>query len=98
MYKRQTYRLTVGGSPFTVAKDGLYYVAFNKADNQLTVIPTDFGIIGDATPQQWNDETAMAGALNEAQATVEYTIKDVTLDKKEMKFLQELLTKDEENA
>lgn len=81
-----TYRLTVGGSPFTVAKDGLYYVAFNKADNQLTVIPTDFGIIGDATPQQWNDETAMAGALNEAQATVEYTIKDVTLDKKEMKF------------
>ena len=70
-----TYRLTVGGSPFTVAKDGLYYVAFNKADNQLTVIPTDFGIIGDATPQQWNDETAMAGALNEAQATVEYTIK-----------------------
>lgn len=81
-----TYRLTVGGSPFTVAKDGLYYVVFNKADNQLTVIPTDFGIIGDATPQQWNDETAMAGALNEAQATVEYTIKDVTLDKKEMKF------------
>ena len=51
VYNQYLYCLlytSVGGSPFTVAKDGLYYVAFNKADNQLTVIPTDFGIIGDA--------------------------------------------------
>lgn len=82
----ETVALAAGGTPFTVAEDGLYYVAMNKADNQLTIIPATFGIIGDATPLQWNGETAMQASYNETQATVEYTISDVTLDKKEMKF------------
>ena len=80
----ETVALAAGGTPFTVAEDGLYYVAMNKADNQLTIIPATFGIIGDATPLQWNGETAMQASYNETQATVEYTISDVTLDKKEM--------------
>lgn len=82
----ETVALATGGTPFTVAKDGLYYVAMNKADNQLTLIPATFGIIGDATPLQWNGETAMQASYNETQLTVEFTISDVTLDKKEMKF------------
>lgn len=82
----ETVALATGGAAFTVAKDGLYYVAMNKADNQLTIIPATFGIIGDATPLQWNGETAMQASYNETQSTVEFTINDVTLDKKEMKF------------
>ena len=42
----ETVALAAGGTPFTVAEDGLYYVAMNKADNQLTIIPATFGIIG----------------------------------------------------
>lgn len=82
----ETVALVAGGTPFAVANDGLYYIAMNKADNQLTVIPATFGIIGDATPLQWNGETAMQASYNDAQAVVEYTISGVTLDKKEMKF------------
>ena len=58
----------------------MYYVAMNKADNQLTIIPAKFGIIGDATPLQWNGETAMQASYNETQAAVEYSISDVILD------------------
>lgn len=45
----ETVTLAAGGTPFTVVED-LYYVAMNKTDNQLTIIPAKFGIIGDATP------------------------------------------------
>ena len=82
----ETVTLAAGGTPFTVVEDGLYYVAMNKTDNQLTIIPAMFGIIGDATPLQWNGETAMQASYNETQAAVEYSISDVILDKKEMKF------------
>ena len=61
----ETVALAAGGTPFTVAEDGLYYVAMNKADNQLTIIPATFGIIGDATPLQWNGETAMQASYND---------------------------------
>lgn len=77
----ETVTLAAGGTPFTVVEDGLYYVAMNKADNQLTIIPAKFGIIGDATPLQWNGETAMQASYNETQAAVEYSISDVILDK-----------------
>lgn len=82
----ETVTLAASGTPFTVVEDGLYYVAMNKTDNQLTIIPAKFGIIGDATPLQWNGETAMQASYNETQAAVEYSISDVILDKKEMKF------------
>ena len=35
----ETVTLAAGGTPFTVVEDGLYYVAMNKTDNQLTIIP-----------------------------------------------------------
>lgn len=82
----ETVEMTTGGSGFTVANDGLYYIVCNKADKQLSILPAEFGIIGDATPKLWNDETAMNGTLDEEHSIIEYVIKDVTLDKKEMKF------------
>ena len=68
----ETVTLAAGGTPFTVVEDGLYYVAMNKTDNQLTIIPAKFGIIGDATPLQWNGETAMQASYNETQAAVDF--------------------------
>lgn len=51
--------------------DGLYYVALNYADNQLTVIPAAFGVIGDATPGAWSTETITEVSYDQNQATVE---------------------------
>lgn len=81
-----TLSAVADGKGFSVTDEGLYYIAFNRTDKQVNIIPADFGIIGDATPKQWSDETAMNGKLDEEHAAVEYVIKDVTLEKKELKF------------
>lgn len=83
----ETVALSANGEAFKVATDGLYYIAMSMVDKQLTIIPAGFGIIGDATPLQWNGETSMgAASYDEAQASVVFNLEGVTLDKKEMKF------------
>lgn len=82
-----TSAMVAEAAGFSVDEDGLYYVAYNKKDKQLSIIPVKFGIIGDATPGKWSDETPMTGvSYDAAQAVVEFSLKDVVLDKKEMKF------------
>ncbi len=82
----ETVDLQADASGFTVSEDGLYYVAMNNADNQLTIVPAKFGVIGDATPGGWDSETVMTQNFNEEQAIVEMTLKDAVLDKKQIKF------------
>ena len=85
--KYDTYDLAAGGSAFTVSKAGLYNLILNNADNQLTIVEADFGIIGDATPGAWNDETKFTSTVyDEKYATVEMSMTGVTLNNKEIKF------------
>ena len=82
----ETVKMAAGGS-FQVAADGLYYVALNKADQEVTIIPVNFGIIGDATEQAWNGETSMGTASYDGtRFTVTFNMEGATLDKKQMKF------------
>lgn len=82
----ETVSLEANGSAFSVTADGLYYVVLNNADNQVTVIPAQFGIIGDATSGGWDSETVMTQSFDENQALVEMVLKNAPLDKKSMKF------------
>lgn len=83
----ETTNLAAGAEGYSVDQDGLYYVVLNNADKQLTLIPAAFGIIGDATPGSWSTETILNEvAFNQNQATVELTLQNVALDKKQIKF------------
>lgn len=82
----ETVSLQADATGFTVSEEGLYHIVYNNADNQLTIVPAKFGIIGDATPGAWDSETVMAQSINKEQAIVEMTLKDVSLDKKQLKF------------
>lgn len=82
----ETVGLQADGPAFTVANDGLYYVITNNADNQITIIPAKFGIIGDATAGGWGTETIMSQLFDESQALVELKLVNTELDKKSMKF------------
>lgn len=84
--KYVTYNLVKDAS-FTIEKAGLYKIVLNKKDNQLTLIPIELGIIGDATPGSWGAETSMGEAVyNEGTSTVTFTLANVALDKKQIKF------------
>lgn len=82
----ETVTLQADGPAFTVTSDGLYYVVTNNTDNQVTIIPAQFGIIGDATKDGWNSETVMSQSFDENQAIVEMKLTNTELDKKSMKF------------
>lgn len=83
----ETYSLSEGAEEFKVANDGIYYLAMNKADNQLTIVPIEMGIIGDATAGAWSSETPMGKAtFDESQFTAQFTMENATLEKKSMKF------------
>jgi hypothetical protein len=82
----ETVSLQADGPAFTVASDGLYYVVTNNADSQVTIIPAQFGIIGDATKGGWDSETVMSQSFDENQALVELKLTNTELDKKSMKF------------
>lgn len=82
-----TTNMSANADGYSVEKDGLYYVVLNNAENQLTVIPAEFGIIGDATPGSWGSHTLLNEvSFNQNQASVELTLKGVSLDKKQIKF------------
>lgn len=83
----ETFALAEGGTPFTVAKDGLYFVVLNNADNQVSIIDAAYGIIGDATPGAWNDETKFTDvSYDEKFSTVNLALSGVYLNNKGMKF------------
>jgi hypothetical protein len=82
----ETVSLQADGPAFTVANDGLYHVVTNNTDNQITIIPAQFGIIGDATKGGWDSETVMLQSFDENQALVEMKLTNTELDKKSMKF------------
>lgn len=82
-----TYNLVADASAFTVDKDGFYTLILNNADNQVTIVEADFGIIGDATPGAWSDETKFTTTkFDEKYSTVEMSMEGVVLNNKEIKF------------
>lgn len=51
--------LTNPGNNINVAADGYYRIRANLNDMTYSLLKTDWGVIGDATPNGWNDETAL---------------------------------------
>lgn len=83
----ETNKLLETGTAFSVSNDGLYMVVVNNKDNQVSIVPVAFGIIGDATPGAWSNETPMsAPTYDSEQYYVTFTLIGTTLDKKSMKF------------
>lgn len=71
----------------SVDHDGFYCLIYNATDNQISLVEYVMTIIGDATPGKWDAGTPMnAPVYNEATSTVEYTLTDVSLNSKELKF------------
>ena len=82
-----TYELAADATPFSVSKDALYLLILNNADNQLTIVEADFGVIGDATPGLWNDETKLTNVkFDEQYSTVDISIEGLVLNNKEIKY------------
>jgi hypothetical protein len=82
----ETVALVAGGPGFTVPENGLYFLILNNNQNQLTIVPCKWGVIGSATPGDWNSETLFPSVdFNESTLKVEYT-GQVTMTAAEMKF------------
>lgn len=83
----ETNKLSEAGTAFSVSNDGLYMVVVNNKDNQISIVPVSFGIIGDATAGAWSTETPMGAPIYDSeQKYVTFTLKGATLDKKSVKF------------
>lgn len=83
----ETNKLAEAGTAFSVSNDGLYMVVVNNKDNQISIVPVSFGIIGDATAGSWSTETTMGTPVYDSEQNyVTFTLKGATLDKKSIKF------------
>lgn len=83
----ETNKLLETGTAFSVSNDGLYMVVVNNKDNQISIVPVSFGIIGDATAGAWSTETTMGAPVYDSEQNyVTFTLKGATLDKKSVKF------------
>lgn len=51
--------LDAGGANIAVADEGMYKVNLNMNDLTYTIVKTDWGIIGSATPGAWDSDTDM---------------------------------------
>jgi starch-binding outer membrane protein SusE/F len=51
--------LTNPGNNITVGNDGYYLIKASLADMSYSLTPTAWGVIGSATPMEWNDETPL---------------------------------------
>lgn len=81
-----TVALVVDGPGFSVAKDGLYFLILNNNQNQLTVVPCEWGAIGAATPGGWDSETVFSDVkFDESTLKVDFTGK-LIMSAAEMKF------------
>lgn len=52
--------LTNPGNNITVAEDGYYLIQANLSDMTYSLVKTEWGVIGSATPDGWNDETPLS--------------------------------------
>ncbi len=64
------YTLTQDATPLKVDKDGLYYVIVNTALKEISILPVNYGVIGAATPQGWNGETALSEPTFDDRLTI----------------------------
>lgn len=64
------YSLEQSGTSFKVDKDGFYYVVVNTALNEINILPVNYGVIGAATPQGWDGETALGAPSFNDRTTV----------------------------
>lgn len=53
-------KLTNPGNNITVAADGYYYIKANIGTMTYSLILTNWGVIGSATPKAWDDETPLS--------------------------------------
>ena len=53
-------KLTNPGSNIAVAEDGYYLIHANLSDMTYSLLKTEWGVIGSASPGGWDDETALA--------------------------------------
>lgn len=50
---------TESDDQFTVPEDGLYHIAIDTELEKVVVVPVSWGLIGDATPGGWDDDTEL---------------------------------------
>lgn len=81
---------TVDGAAFTVSTAGFYVVAYDGFASGTNDIVLDqiesVGLIGDATPGGWGEDTPMTFTTNPNADGFEAEAVDVTLDEAQMKF------------
>lgn len=70
---------------FTVPEDGLYHVVLDTKTGKGSIAPVNWGIIGQATPGGWSDDTPLDAPAFDAE-TMTWSINDVELSKGEWKF------------
>jgi len=51
--------LTNPGNNITVSADGYYRIQANLSNMTYSLVLENWGVIGDATPNSWNDETPL---------------------------------------
>ena len=57
-YKMMVGDVTVDGAAITIAEAGLHHVTFDKSTGKLVVVPIKvWGVIGNATPNGWAEDT-----------------------------------------
>lgn len=59
-----------------VATEGYYYVTCNIKDLTWKADPLNFGVIGDATPGGWNDDTDLTYDETDLKLKVDITLTD----------------------
>lgn len=75
----ETYSLSAGADEFKVSADGVYNLVYNKADQQLTIVPVQMGVIG--ANNGWSDEEKAASAIfDENQFTADFVIEGITFN------------------
>ncbi len=64
------YSLSQDATPLKIEKDGFYYIVVNTTLKEISVLPVNYGVIGAATPQGWNAETALGEASFDDRLTI----------------------------
>lgn len=72
-------------TPFTVAEDGLYHVAFDSEAGIIVMARVNWGLIGGATPGGWSESTPLTPSAFDLN-TMSFSIPSVTLLENEYKF------------
>lgn len=64
------YTLSQDATPLKVEKDDFYFVIVNTALKEINILPVNYGVIGAATPNGWNGETALSAASFDDKLTI----------------------------